>query len=341
MTISVIIPVYKVEKYIRRCVESIIDQESEDFNIECLIVDDCTPDNSMSIVKDIIYSYKGTCISFHVIRHEKNMGLSAARNSGISVATGDFIFFIDSDDYLPNHAFANLVSYINGHSLVDVILGNSLCLEQNSYTNAPFGNTPVLIEDKRKIFELVLNRQINRNAWSKLIRRSFVTDNNILFDIGLLYEDVTWTYKLYSCTSSILIIPELTYVYENNPTSIIHTPAERSNQLIWSFAFIADSLLKHPPVIQGKKAFFVAHHLFVSHWVLIALDLFDKYGANSDTTHYLCSVKWTLMKDSICHVRPLMALYFMVLFNPVHHLLKWKVFRSNLYRMNRIVYKCS
>ncbi|MBO7045828.1 MAG: glycosyltransferase family 2 protein [Prevotella sp.] len=341
MTISVIIPVYKVEKYVRRCIESVIAQEYADFRIECLIIDDCSPDSSMSIVQDVINSYKGTCISFQVIHHEKNMGLSAARNSGIAAATGDYLFFIDSDDCIPEHAFSNLVSYINDYPLVDVILGNSLCLEQNSYTNAPFGEAPVLIEDKRKIFELVLNRLINRSAWSKLVRRSFVTDNDILFDVGLLYEDVTWTYKLYSCTTSILIIPELTYIYENNPTSIIHTPAERSNQLIWSFAFIADSLLKHPPVIQGKKALFVAHHLFVSHWVLIALDLFDKYGTQPDTTRYLCSVKRTLMKDAICHVRPLMILYFLVLFNPIHKLLRWKVFRNNLYRMNRFVYKFS
>ena len=341
MTISVIIPVYKVEKFVRRCIESVIAQECTNFNIECLIVDDCSPDGSMSIVHDVIDSYKGTCISFHVIRHEKNMGLSAARNSGIAAAIGDYLFFIDSDDYIPEHAFTNLVSYLKDYPLVDVILGNSLCLEKNSYTNAPFGDTPTFIEDKRKIFELVLNRLINRSAWSKLIRRSFVTDNDILFDVGLLYEDVTWTYKLYSCTSSILIIPELTYIYENNPTSIIHTPAERSNQLIWSFSFIVDSLLTYPPVIQGKEVFFVAHHLFASHWMLIALDLYDKYGANPDTTRYLCSVKRSLMKDAIYHLRPLMVLYFLVLFNPIHLLLKWKVFRTNLYRMNRIVYQFS
>ena len=79
MTISVIIPVYNVEKYVRRSIESVLAQESADFNIECLIIDDCSPDDSMSIVRDTIDSYKGTCILFHIIRHEKNMGLSAAR----------------------------------------------------------------------------------------------------------------------------------------------------------------------------------------------------------------------------------------------------------------------
>jgi len=341
MTISVIIPVYNVEKYVRRSIESVLAQESADFNIECLIIDDCSPDDSMSIVRDTIDSYKGTCILFHIIRHEKNMGLSAARNSGIAAATGDFLFFIDSDDCLFENAFSTLVSYLKVHHSVDVILGNSLCLEQNSYANAPFGNTPVLIEDKRKIFELVFNRQINRNAWNKLIRHSFVTENNMLFDVGLLYEDVTWTYKLFSRVSSILIIPEITYLYENNPNSILHTPAERSDQMIWSLIIIADSLLKHQPVIHGKKTFFAAHRLFVGHWVLKALDLYDKYGASADTTTYLHSFRRILMKDAICHVHPLLVLYFLVLFPPIRLFLKCRLFRRCHYLLNRIINKLS
>lgn len=341
MIISVIIPVYKVEKYVRRCIESVIAQECAGFKIECMIVDDCSPDDSMSIVQDVIDDYKGSCISFHIIRHKKNVGLSAARNSGIAAATGDYLLFVDSDDYLPEHAFSFLASYLNDYPSVDVILGNSLCLEQNSYSNVAFGCTPVLIDDKRKIFELVLNRQINRNAWNKLIRRSFVTENDMLFDVGLLYEDVTWTYKLYSCTSSILIIPELTYVYENNPASIIHTPEVRSNQLIWSLSYISDSILKHPPMIKGKKVLFVTHCLFVYHWILIALDVYEKYGATKEIVRYFDSVRRTLLKNAICHMRPLLILYFLCMFAPFNLLMKFRKFRSFYFRMNSIVKKYS
>lgn len=341
MTISVIIPVYKVEKYVRRCLESVIVQESDDFHIECLIVDDCSPDGSMSIVQDVIDHYQGVGITFHVIRHEKNMGLSAARNSGIASATGDYLIFIDSDDSFFEHALSTLVFYLNDYPSADVIMGDSLCIEENSRANAPFGGTPVLIDDKRKMFELVFHRQINRNAWNKLVRRSFVIDNDIMFDVGLLYEDVTWTYKLYSCASSILIIPELTYEYENNPTSILHTPEERSNQMIWSLSYISDSILKHPPMIGGKKVLFVAHRLFAHHWTLKALDLYEKYGANKETIRYLNSVRQKLLKDAICHIRPLMILYFLCMFAPFNLLMKCRIFRSLLFRMNRIVYKYS
>ena len=341
MIISVIIPVYKVEKYVRRCIESVIAQECAGFKIECMIVDDCSPDSSMSIVQDVIDGYKGTYISFRILRHKKNMGLSAARNNGIATATGDYLFFIDSDDYLPERAFSNLVSYLSYYPLVDVVLGNSLCIEQNSYSNATFGDTPVLINDKRMIIELVLSRKINRNAWNKLVRRSFVTDNNLLFTVGLLYEDVTWTYKLYSCLSSILIIPELTYIYENNPTSILHTSGERSNQLIWSLSYISDSILKHPPMIKGKKVLFVSHRLFVYNWILIALDLYEKYGANKETVRYFDSVRRTLLKDAICHMRPLLILYFLCMFTPFNLLMKFRRFRSFYFRMNSVVNKFS
>lgn len=339
MTISVIIPVYNVEKYIRRCLESVIAQESADFHIECLIVDDNTPDGSISIAEEVVCAYQGKGISFQIIHHSKNMGLSAARNSGIIAATGDYLMFIDSDDYFYEHALSILVSYLNNFPSADVILGDSLSVEDNTRANAPFGSSPIFIEDKRKIFELVLNRQINRNAWNKLIRRSLVSDNDIMFDAGLFYEDITWTYKLYSCTSSILIVPELTYIYENNPTSIIHTSAERSDQMIWSLIFIADSLLKQQPVIHGKKAFYAAHRLFIGHWVLKALDLHDKYGASADTTIYLHSFRRTLMKDAIGHAHLLLALYFLVLFPPIHLFMRSELFCRCYYMLNRIIGK--
>ena len=81
MTISVIIPIYNVQKYVRRCLESVIAQECEKFDIECLIIDDCSPDDSMTIVNEVINSYQGSSITFKTIRHEQYMGLSRARNT--------------------------------------------------------------------------------------------------------------------------------------------------------------------------------------------------------------------------------------------------------------------
>ena len=224
MKISVIIPVYNVEKYIRRCLLSVKDQKCKDFNIECLIVDDCSPDGSMTIVRDLIEKNDDKSITFKIISHEKNKGLSEARNSGIKASTGDYLYFIDSDDDILENTFARYYSYLQEYSFVDVIMGNSLEMECNLLTNSSVTNVS-LISDKQTIIYNLLCRKIDRHAWNKLIRRSFIVDNNLFFDTGLLYEDVTWTYRLFTTVSSVLIVPELTYMYEYNPSSIVHTHA--------------------------------------------------------------------------------------------------------------------
>ena len=94
INVSFIIPVYNVEQYVHRCFMSLLIQESAEANIECVVVDDCSPDRSMIIVNQVISNYKGN-IQFKVLTHDKNYGLSAARNTGLKHATGDYIFFVD------------------------------------------------------------------------------------------------------------------------------------------------------------------------------------------------------------------------------------------------------
>ena len=102
INVSFIIPIYNVEQYVLRCFMSLLAQETAEANIECVVVDDCSPDNSMNIVNQIVSDYEGN-IQFEVLTHDKNRGLSAARNTGLKHAAGDYIYFVDSDDYLmPN-----------------------------------------------------------------------------------------------------------------------------------------------------------------------------------------------------------------------------------------------
>ena len=104
--VSIIIPVYNVEAYIEDCIASVMAQDYE--QLEVLIVDDCTPDQSISIVEKMISGYEGPH-TYRIIRHAKNGGQSAARNSGISEAAGELIYFLDSDDYICEKAISNLV----------------------------------------------------------------------------------------------------------------------------------------------------------------------------------------------------------------------------------------
>ena len=340
MKISVIIPVYNVEKYIRRCLLSVKDQKCEDFNIECLIVDDCSPDGSMTIVRDLIEKNDDKSITFTIISHEKNKGLSEARNSGIKASTGDYLYFIDSDDDILENTFARYYSYLHEYPFVDVIMGNSLEMECNLLTNSSVTNVS-LISDKQTIIYNLLCRKIDRHAWNKLIRRSFIVDNNLFFDTGLLYEDVTWTYRLFTTVSSVLIVPELTYMYEYNPSSIVHTHAKRSSKILWSFVFISDYIFNNPPKINGKKVFYTEHSLFVNHWLLYAIDNFMSYEAEKSIRIKLNSLKRKMFWSAVCHLRPALASYFLIMFKPLCWLLKVRVFRANIDRIIRVVYKLS
>ena len=96
--VSVIVPVYKVETFIERCIRSLMEQTLQD--VEFVIVDDCSPDNSISIAQAVIQDYPGRKEQVKLIRHNVNQGLPAARNSGLTVASGEYVFHCDSDDFV-------------------------------------------------------------------------------------------------------------------------------------------------------------------------------------------------------------------------------------------------
>ena len=107
MKISIVIPVYNVAPYIKDCLHSVMVQSWQD-NLECILVDDCGTDNSMQLVEERLQTYKGK-IDFRIIRHQHNRGLSAARNTGIEAARGDYVFFLDSDDEITPDCIERLV----------------------------------------------------------------------------------------------------------------------------------------------------------------------------------------------------------------------------------------
>ena len=125
LTISIIIPVYKVEAYIEECLASVVSQQDAGIAVECIIVDDCSPDGSMDIVRRFVDNYQGA-VQFRLLRHEVNRGLSAARNTGIDAATGDYLLFVDSDDYLSADCLSTLVSGFNLCPKAEVVQANNL-----------------------------------------------------------------------------------------------------------------------------------------------------------------------------------------------------------------------
>ena len=114
MKVSIIIPVYNVSKYIERCLKSALDQTWKD--LEIILVDDCTPDDSMDIARSVLEtSSRSNMVT--ILKHEKNRGLSAARNTGIRQAKGDYLYFLDSDDYLPVNSIELLADAAIRHNV--------------------------------------------------------------------------------------------------------------------------------------------------------------------------------------------------------------------------------
>ena len=142
MKISIVIPIYNVEKYILNCLLSIVNQKKTIHTIECILVDDCGNDNSIKIASDFIKQH-GKDIEFKLIKHKYNRGLSAARNTGISACSGDYVLFLDSDDTLPEDSIYNLSNPLDSYPY-DFVIGEvevlgavkvtpSLLLEEGAY----------------------------------------------------------------------------------------------------------------------------------------------------------------------------------------------------------------
>lgn len=216
--ISIIVPVYKVEKYLDDCVKSILVQTYT--NIEVLLVDDGSPDNCPAIC-DKYASYDKRIKSFH----KSNGGLSDARNFGISHSTGDYLLFIDSDDlWLENTALEKLVAALNTQKSCDIIFfGRTTFINQTKFPSKPISPqlfTSNLTADLRS---LLIHHEFIPSACQKLIKRDLIIENNIYFEKGLLSEDWEWCIRLYTYAHKIGGIEDNFYGYRKHEGSITQT----------------------------------------------------------------------------------------------------------------------
>ena len=225
MKISVIIPVYNVEKYLKQCVDSVLNQSYE--NIEVILVDDGSLDSCPGICDE----YKKTDDRVITI-HQENGGLSAARNTGISVMTGAYVMFMDSDDYWDDtDAVKRLVERVLKTN-PDVLNYSYKKYYEDTEKKIPqfFGvaERPIEMNDKKKQLDFLTKDFLYiASACNKMIRAE-VLSKHMRFEAGKLSEDVEWCARLLCRANSFDFICENFYCYRQRSTSITHTFGEKS-----------------------------------------------------------------------------------------------------------------
>ena len=183
-SVSIIVPVYNVGPYVEDCIRSVM-RQTYDGKMECIVVDDCGTDDSMPIVERLVADYTGP-IEFKILHHTHNRGLSEARNTGIRASSGEWLWFVDSDDWIEDGALSTLLSIIKNHEDKEVI-----CIQKNNYLKdkTSFINdileTPSLMSGKQ-----YLKSNLQKTVVAKfIVRRDFLIDNKIWFYPGILHED--------------------------------------------------------------------------------------------------------------------------------------------------------
>lgn len=214
--ISLIIPVYKVEKYLEKCIQSVINQTYE--NLQIILVDDGSPDNCGKICDE--YAKKDHRIE---VIHKSNGGLSDARNKGLEIAKGEYIGFVDSDDYIEADMYEVLYNLLKQYN-ADVSICNFYTVSQGkiSIKNADNGiNEYNRIEILK---EILLDKNIQSYAWNKLYKKELFDE--IKYPIGKKYEDIGTTFYLLEKCNKIVVTGKSEYYYINRQDSIVNNVTE-------------------------------------------------------------------------------------------------------------------
>lgn len=210
--ISVIVPVYNVEKYLARCVDSIVNQTYK--NLEIILVDDGSPDLCPQMCDD--YAEKDSRIK---VVHKKNGGLSDARNAGMAVATGKYISFIDSDDYVSDDFFECLLDVMNKENSDIAECSVVKLYEDNRFDEFSDDLSVKTYDTQDAMSALIAENPFYQHVWNKLYKTELVKD--IPYAVGKLNEDEFWTYQVFGRANKVARLNKTMYYYFQRSSSIM------------------------------------------------------------------------------------------------------------------------
>ena len=225
--LSIIVPFYNVEPYIDRCLDSIYRQDLPENEYEVICVDDCSPDNSISIVEQ----YAAGHSNLKIVRNKENRKLGGARNAGLEEAKGNYIWFIDSDDFIEDNVMGRLCAEAEKDDL-DVLhfdyenFPSKEPLRELKSTEVMTGTE--MFFDGRFIWyhDLI-------TAWRKLYKRSFLLTNGITFAEHIMWEDDDYSINVFAKARKVRHIHLVAYFYCDNPSSVTRVRYDSSHSNYW------------------------------------------------------------------------------------------------------------
>lgn len=331
--ISIIIPIFNVEDYIERCILSVMCQECKGISIECILIDDKSPDGSIDKAIRLIEDYSGNIV-FKVVKHEQNQGQSAARNTGIKYATGKYLFFLDSDDDLLYSCIKKLWNVVLRHPDIQLVMGNFL---DKRTGGVGINNSRISrgVLNNYQLLEMFFLKYIPVMPWNCLILKDIIVNNNLSFKTGLLQEDMLWSSQLFRHIDKFYFVSDVTLSYEYNPTSIMSVLSNDETRHIPHQLYIIKEFLN-----TFRKDHCVSNTLYIMSELLLVLDIIWKNDKVVEESLVKTAFDYRneLFKISLANYRFLLSLYELIMFNPFRYILKYRPFRRNYHRISIALY---
>lgn len=262
--VSVIIPVYQVSDYVERCIRSVISQTYT--NIECIIVDDATEDDSIVKCERLIKEYYDNLnlegrgkIRFKILHHERNRGLSAARNTGTQAATGEYLYYLDSDDYISADCIETLIAPFKEDAGLEMVQGNCLRICDGAEGMVYNGRSLHILSNDNVRTQYLSYHHIYISVWNRLMKRSFVEENGLYCKEGIVHEDHLWMFYLMKCLQHAYLCDAITYYHPIRQGSIV-TSTDKVTEGN-SFRIIFDDILHH--LTAEKEKFELQNYLYM------------------------------------------------------------------------------
>ena len=246
---SIIIPVYNVEEYLVECMSSVLNQTYKDY--EVILVNDGSTDSSPQICDE--YSKKYSFIS---VKHQTNKGLSEARNTGIHISTGEYIVFLDSDDFLKKEALKVLSEIIEKHH-PEVIVNNYYLVQDgtNNFYCKPWELQETYKNSGKVLIECSESKGITLTAWCIVVERKYLMKHDLMFYSGIKHEDELWTPQVIAQSDKVFLNRHAFYCYRTERAgSIVKVPDARK---LFDKLFIIDELIKFSDSLEGMKKYAV------------------------------------------------------------------------------------